>query len=62
MTDRLLVALVCGLIGWNGLFPAPPTPQSLREKMIESQHAKVCEKKKLRAKIKKLCREWGHGS
>ena len=41
MTDRLLIALTCGLIGWNGLFPAPPTPQSLREKMIESQHAKV---------------------
>ena len=60
MTDRLLIALVCGLIGWNGLFPAPPTLASLREKMIESQHAKVCEKKKLRAKIKKLCREWGH--
>lgn len=60
MTDRLLIALVCGLIGWNGLFPAPPIPASLREKMIESQHAKVCEKKKLRVKIKKLCREWGH--
>jgi hypothetical protein len=28
--------------------------------MIESQHAKVCEKKKLRAKIKKLCKKWGH--
>jgi hypothetical protein len=28
--------------------------------MIESQHAKVCEKKKLRAKIKKLCRKWGY--
>jgi hypothetical protein len=28
--------------------------------MIESQHGKVCEKKKLRTKIKKLCREWGH--
>jgi hypothetical protein len=28
--------------------------------MIERQQAKVCEKKKLRAKIKKLCREWGH--
>jgi hypothetical protein len=60
MTDRLLIALVCGLIGWNGLFPAPPTPASLREKMIESQHAKVCEKKKLRTKIKKLCRKWGY--
>jgi hypothetical protein len=60
MTDRLFIALVCGLIGWNGLFPSPPTPQSLREKMIESQHAKVCEKKKLRAKIKKLCRKWGY--
>jgi hypothetical protein len=60
MTDRLLIALVCGLIGWNGLFPAPPTPASLREKMIESQHVKVCEKKRLRSKIKKLCREWGH--
>ena len=28
--------------------------------VAESQHAKVCEKKKLSAKIKKLCREWGH--
>lgn len=60
MTDRLLIALVCGLIGWNGLFPAPPTPASLREKMIESQHAKVCEKKKLKQRTRQLCREWGY--
>jgi hypothetical protein len=60
MTDRLFIALVCGLIGWNGLFPSPPTPASLREKMIESQHAKVCTKKNLKQRKRQLCREWGH--
>jgi hypothetical protein len=60
MTDRLLIALVCGLIGWNGLFPAPPTPASLREKMIERQQAKICDKKKLKQRIRQVCREWGH--
>lgn len=62
MTDRLLIAIVCGLIGWQGLFPPPPTPLTLREKMIERQHAKICAKKKIRAKIKAKCKEWGYDS
>jgi len=60
MTDRLVVAFICGLIGWHGLFPSPPTPKTLREKMVERSHAKVCEKKKLKAKTKALCKRWGY--
>jgi hypothetical protein len=60
MISRLLICASMAVVGVNGMFPAPPTPQSLREKMIESQHAKVCKKKKLRTKIKKLCKKWGY--
>jgi len=60
MTDRLLIAMACGLIGWNGLFPPPPTLLTLREKMIERQHAKICAKKKLKQRTKQLCRNWGY--
>ena len=60
MTDRLLIALVVGVIGWNGLFPAPSAPLTRREQMVQKQHAKICAKKKLKSKTKALCRNWGY--
>jgi len=48
------------VVGLNGMFPAPPKPLTLREKMIERQQAKICDKKKLKQRTKQLCREWGY--
>ena len=60
MTDRLLIALAVGMIGWGGLFPPDPAPLTRHEQMVQKQHAKICTKKKLKAKTKALCRNWGY--
>ena len=60
MISRILICASMALIGVNGMFPEIPKPLTLREKMIERQHAKICTKKKLKAKTKALCRNWGY--
>lgn len=62
MTDRLLIALAVGVIGWSGLFPPPSAPLTRHEQMVQKQHAKICAKKKLKSKTKALCRNWGYDS
>jgi hypothetical protein len=58
MIDRLILSAVLGTVGCNGLFPDPPVPLTLHQKMVQKSHAKVCTKEKLRPKIKKLCKRW----
>ncbi len=51
------------LFGWAGLammFKDPPRQLTRHEMMVEKQHAKVCAKKRRKAKTKELCREWGY--
>jgi hypothetical protein len=60
MISRLLICASMAVVGLNGMFPVPPKPLTLREKMIERQQAKICDKKKLKQRTRQLCREWGY--
>jgi hypothetical protein len=62
MIDRLILSAVLGTVGWNGLFPDPPTPlttQQLMHKAKEASVSQVCEQKKKSKELKKLCERWG---
>jgi hypothetical protein len=60
MISRILICASMAVVGLNGMLPAPPKPLTLREKMIERQQAKICDKKKLKQRTRQLCREWGY--
>jgi hypothetical protein len=62
MVRHLFLSVVFGWAGISMMFPDPPAPLTRHQKMVERQHAKVCAKKKLKAKTKQLCREWGYES
>lgn len=60
MARHLFLSVVFGWAGISMMFPDPPEPLTLHQKMVKKQRAKVCTKKKLKAKTKELCRRWGY--
>jgi len=59
MIDRLIVGAVLSFVGWNGMFPEPPTPLTLKEKAKMQSVGKVCMKKnKQTVTVKQLCKRW----
>jgi hypothetical protein len=58
MIDRLILSAVLGTVGWNGMFPDPPTPLTLKEKAKERSMNPVCDKKKKTKTVKQLCKRW----
>ena len=46
MIDRLILSAVLGTVGWNGMFPDPPVPLTLKQKAKERSMSAVCDKKK----------------
>jgi hypothetical protein len=50
---------VLGTVGFNGLFPDPPTPLTLQQKAKEASKSAVCDKKKQSKTVKQLCKRWG---
>jgi hypothetical protein len=62
MIDRLILSAVLGTVGWNGLFPDPPTPLTTQQLMLKAKEAsvsQVCQQKKKSKELKKLCKRWG---
>ena len=62
MLDRLILSAVLGTVGFNGLFPDPPTPLTpwqLQVKAKEGSKSEVCNKKKKSKTVKELCKRWG---
>ena len=62
MIDKLLLSAVLGTVGFNGLFPDPPTPLTpwqLQVKAKEASKSEVCKKKKKSKTVKELCKRWG---
>jgi len=54
------MSLICGTIGWNGLFPADPppmTPYKLRVKAIEASKSQACKSKKKTPALKEFCKK-----
>ena len=60
MIDRLILSAVLGTIGWNGLFPEPPTPMTLQAKAKYKSVSAVCERKgkKQSKTVKQMCKRW----
>jgi hypothetical protein len=58
MLDRLILSVVMGITGYNGLFPDPPPPLTLKQKAKERSISNMCEKKSKSKKVKDLCRRW----
>jgi hypothetical protein len=59
MIDKIIISAVLGTVGWNGLFPTPPTPLTLQQKAKEASKSEVCNKKKQSKTVKELCKRWG---
>lgn len=59
MIDRLILSAVLGTMGWNGLFPEPPTPMTLQQKAKYKSVSAVCDKKKKSKTVKDMCKRWG---
>jgi hypothetical protein len=59
MLDKLILSVVLGTVGFNGLFPEPPPPMTLQQKAKDKSISQVCEKKKKSKQLKKLCKRWG---
>jgi len=59
MIDRLIISAVLSTVGFNGLFPEPPTPPTLKEKAKMKSVSAVCERKgKQSETVKQLCKRW----
>ena len=59
MLDRLILSAVLSTVGWNGLFPDPPTPPTLKEKAKMKSVSAVCERKGKQTKtVKQMCKRW----
>ena len=57
--NKLLITgvfcIILSVIVWN----TPATELTLREKAILKSKSKVCNKQKLKANTKELCKKWG---
>ena len=59
MIDRLILSAVLGTVGFNGMFPEPPTPLTLKEKAKMKSVSAVCERKGKQSKtVKQMCKRW----
>jgi len=64
MLDRLILSAVLGTVGFNGMFPdppTPPTPLTLKQKAKQKSVSAVCERKGKRKQsktVKQMCKRW----
>ena len=62
MISRVILCLVMGGVGLNGLFPEPPKPLTGARLQAHSKQKSVsnlCQKKKKSKAVKELCKKWG---
>ena len=58
MIDRLILSAVLGTVGFNGLYPDPPLPLTLKQKAKERSISNMCDRKQKSKKTKDLCKRW----
>jgi hypothetical protein len=58
MIDRLILSAVLGTVGFNGLFPDPPPPLTLKQKVKEKSISAMCDKKSKSKEVRALCKRW----
>ena len=58
MIDRLIISAVLGTVGFNGLFPEPSPPLTLKQKAKERSISEMCDRKSKSKAVKDLCKRW----
>ena len=58
MIDRLILSAVLGTVGFNGLYPDPPPPLTLKQKAKDRSISEMCDRKTKSKTTKDLCRRW----
>jgi hypothetical protein len=58
MLDRLILSAVMGITGYNGLFPDPPPPLTLKQKAKERSISEMCDRKSKSKPVRDLCKRW----
>lgn len=58
MLDRLILSAILGTVGFNGLYPDPPLPLTLKQKAKERSISAMCDRKQKSKKVKDLCKRW----
>lgn len=58
MIDRIIISALLGTVGFNGLFPEPPPPLTLKQKAQERSISAMCNKKSKSKTTKDLCKRW----
>jgi hypothetical protein len=56
--DRLIISAVLGTVGFNGLYPDPPPPLTLKQKAKERSISNMCNRKLKSSTAKDLCKRW----
>lgn len=58
MIDRLIISAALSVTGYNGLYPDPPPPLTLKQKAKERSISEMCDRKSKSKQVKDLCRRW----
>ena len=58
MIDRIILSAVLSVTGYNGLFPEPSPPLTLKQKAKERSISEMCNKKLKSKTTKGLCKRW----
>jgi hypothetical protein len=58
MIDRIILSAVLGTVGFNGLYPDPLPPLTLKQKAKERSISAMCDRKTKSKAVKDLCRRW----
>lgn len=58
MIDRLILSAVLGTVGWNGIYPEPPAPLTIKQKAKERSLSAMCDRKPKGKQAKELCKRW----
>jgi hypothetical protein len=58
MIDRIILSVVLGTVGFNGFFPEPSPPLTLKQKAKERSISNMCNRKTKSKAVKDLCRRW----
>ena len=58
MIDRIILSAVLSTVGFNGLFPDPPPPLTLKQKAKERSISAMCDRKTKSKTTKGLCKRW----
>lgn len=58
MIDRIILSVALSVTGYNGFFPDPPQPLTLKQKAKEKSIIAMCHRKPKSQAAKDFCERW----